>query len=148
MDDTGVDLDVVQARVNLHPDKFCRQRASRRVAMKRLYQRRLVVTVCVEGVCKEWVAATLLLVLWLLRIRSKKVKVQDKGCASCAVSLSSHCKAGHVSEIMATTPDREMAVMLCVLQVMDFLLVVVRLRLIMSGDVELNPGPLDQGGCS
>ena len=39
-----------------------------------------------------------------------------------------------------------MAVMLCVLQMMDFLLVVVRLRLIMSGDVELNPGPLDQGG--
>ena len=39
-----------------------------------------------------------------------------------------------------------MAVMLCVLQVMDFLLVVVRLRLILSGDVELNPGPLDQGG--
>ena len=39
-----------------------------------------------------------------------------------------------------------MAVMLCVLQVMDFLLVVVRLRLIMSGDVELNPGPMDQGG--
>ena len=38
--------------------------------------------------------------------------------------------------------------MLCVLQVMDFLLVVVCLRLIMSGDVELNPGPLDQGGCS
>ena len=35
--------------------------------------------------------------------------------------------------------------MLCVLQVMDFLLVVVRLRLIMSGDVELNPGPLDGG---
>ena len=33
--------------------------------------------------------------------------------------------------------------MLCILQVMDFLLVVVRLRLIMSGDVELNPGPLD-----
>ena len=41
-----------------------------------------------------------------------------------------------------------MAVMLCVSQVMDFLLVVVRLRLIMSGDVELNPGPLDQGGWS
>ena len=39
-----------------------------------------------------------------------------------------------------------MAVMLCVLQVMDFLLVVVHLCLIMSGDVELNPGPLDQGG--
>ena len=38
-----------------------------------------------------------------------------------------------------------MAVMLCVLQVMDFLLVVVRLRLTMSGDVELNPGPLDGG---
>ena len=37
-----------------------------------------------------------------------------------------------------------MAVM-CVLQVMDFLLVVVRLHLIMSGDVELNPGPLDGG---
>ena len=36
--------------------------------------------------------------------------------------------------------------MLCVLQVMDFLLVVICLRLIMSGDVELNPGPLDQGG--
>ena len=34
---------------------------------------------------------------------------------------------------------------MCVLQVMDFLLVVVRLHLIMSGDVELNPGPLDGG---
>ena len=32
--------------------------------------------------------------------------------------------------------------MLCVLQVMDFLLVVVHLCLIMSGDVELNPGPV------
>ena len=33
-----------------------------------------------------------------------------------------------------------MAVMLCILQV---ILVVIRLHLIMSGDVELNPGPLD-----
>ena len=30
--------------------------------------------------------------------------------------------------------------------VLQILSVVVHLRLIMSGDVELNPGPLDQGG--
>ncbi len=39
MDDSkDVDLDVLQAAINLsHRDKFLRDRASRRVAMKRLY---------------------------------------------------------------------------------------------------------------
>ena len=114
--------------------------------MKRLYQRHLLVSVCVEGVHKEWVAATLLLVLWLLRIRSKEVKIHAKGCALCTVSPPSHHKAGHVLATTDPPVDQQLVVISCILQVMDFLLVVIHLCLIMSGDVELNPGPLDQGG--
>ena len=102
-----------------------------------------------ETVCCGWVTVTVL-VLWLFHIRSKSLRklnthypVATHG-SSCAVALSCH-KAGRVSGIMATTSVQEMEKITCVLQMMAFLLMVVRLRLIMSGDVELNPGPLDQG---
>ena len=105
-----------------------------------------------ETVCCGCVAVAVL-VLWLFRIRSKSLKKLNihypvaTHCSSCAVAPSCY-KAGRVSEIMATTslPSvQEMEKMACVLQMMAFLLIVVHLRLIMSGDVEPNPGPLDQG---
>ena len=105
-----------------------------------------------ETVCCGWVTVAVL-VLWLFRIRSKSLKKLNihypvaTHCSSCAVAPSCH-KAGCFSKIRATTslPSvQEMEKMVCVLQMMAFLLMVVRLRLIMSGDVELNPGPLDQG---
>ena len=105
-----------------------------------------------ETVCCGCVSVAVL-VLWLFHIRSKSLRKLNTHypvathCSSCAVAPSCH-KAGRVSEIMATTslPSvQEIEKMAYVLQMMAFLLMVVRLRLIMSGDVELNPGPLDQG---
>ena len=73
------DLDVLQAAINLsHRDKLLRDRASRRVAMKRLYQRHPMSTLCQEGVskCSDMMDATLILFLILYRICSKRSQAQ------------------------------------------------------------------------
>ena len=44
------------------------------------------------------------------------------------------------------TDDLLAAMIIYIYHMIPFLLVIVRQRLFMSGDVELNPGPLDQGG--
>ena len=134
-----VNLDVVQTRINLESDKFLRRRASRRVAAKRLYQRDPAVTVCANGVL---VGVSLLLILWLHRIRSKRSKMtRIKVCVAVEVCapLQSTCggKAG-VSEGSGPPSLREKTV-----RFVGQLSEVIRQRLIMSGDVELNPGPLD-----
>ena len=100
-----------------------------------------------ETVCCGWVVVAVL-VLWLFHIRSKSMKrliihypIARRG-ISCVVAPSCH-KAGCVSA--TSLPLAQEKVLFCTLQVMSFLLIVIRARLIMSGDVELNPGPLDQG---
>ena len=123
-----MDVDVMEARIKLQRDKFLRQRASRRVAVKRLYKRDLV---CVEGVHNGWVVIALFLILWLLRIQSK-----SRSCVPADVGSRSG-EGGVVSEAVPPSPG-DMSV-----KSHDHLLAVSCQQLIMSGDVETNPGPLD-----
>ena len=135
-------LDLLEAAVNLQRDQFIRLRGRARLAVKRLYQRDPVVTVCADAVLSQWVVAALFLILWLLRIRSKsKIRVCHLG-SSTLLPPVVHChgKACTSESYPASVEEKRV-----ILLVMDYLLAVVRQRLIMSGDVELNPGPLDQG---
>ena len=52
----GVNVDVMEARIKLQCEKVLRQRASCRVAMKRLCKRDLV---CIEGVHSGWIVVAL-----------------------------------------------------------------------------------------
>ena len=125
-----VDVDVMEARIKLQRDKFLRQQASRRVAMRKLYKHDLV---CVEGVHSGWVVVALCLILWLLRIQSKSTN-----CVPADVrSLSRSGKGGVVSEAVPHSPEET------TVKSHDHLIAVSHQQLIMSGDVETNPGPLD-----
>ena len=185
-----IDLDVLQAGINLsHRDKFLRDQASRRVAMKRLYQRHPMDTLCQERVskCNGVMGATFILFLILYRICSKRsqaqadrIKICDRAGVVCAVKAdkadraqlkdstvtkSSNasdkaCKEGGcISKDHTEDPSnyensyslKYMASPSPTQAVGAFdgggnvrcLRAVICQRLLMSGDVELNPGPLD-----
>ena len=180
---TDFDLDALQAGINVsHREKFLQQRASRRVAMKRLYQRHPVGTVCVEQVNSQMVVTTLILFLILNRIHSKSangIKTCNRaaivlavmshraksaqaikssetgshhkdGCSSKVMEYITvsqcHHKADYSSKVVATTsPAMTYIETMCMFVVKGhvYLLMIIRQRLLMSGDVELNPGPLD-----
>ena len=187
-EDVNVDLDVLQAGINLSGrGHFHRDRASRRVAMKRLYQRHPVNTLCQEGVrqCTGMMAAMLFLLLILYRIRSKRsraqphmIKIRDRarqavvraikadredrakvkgGSMTHLKSAESNHKAERNVEALVCTPkDRTVdpsnfmastspAPVMSLFDVRGhvYLWAVIRQRLLMSGDVELNPGPID-----
>ena len=122
-----VDVDVMEARIRLQRDKFLRQRASRRVAVKRLYRRDLV---CVEGVHSGWVVIALLLIFWLLRIQSKSANNIEVCSPSCS---------GEGGEADPPSPQE----LETTVKSHDHLTAVSRQQLLTSGDVETNPGPLD-----
>ena len=195
-EDVNVDLDVLQAGINLSGrGQFHRDRASRRVAMRRLYQRHPVNTLCQEGVrqCAGMMAAMLFLFLILYRIHSKRsraqpdrIKIRNRAAVVGAIKAdredrakvkggsmtmhrkssnhkaernvvtakalvctskdhtvdSSNHKASYSSNFMASTSPAP------VMSLFDvrghvYLQAVIRQRLLMSGDVELNPGPID-----
>ena len=140
---TDTPLDVLEAAVNLQRDQFIRRRGRARLAVKRLYQRDPVVTVCDDAVLSQWVVAALCLIFWLLRIRSKsKIRVCHLGSSALLPPAVIRCHGNAcTSESYPASVEEKRVIPL----VMDYLLAVVRQRLIMSGDVELNPGPLDQG---
>ena len=183
-----IDLDVLQAAINLsHRDKFLRDQASRRVAMKRLYQHHPVSTLYHEGVskCSDMMGATFILFLILYRICSKRSQAQatrikirnraaivravkaDQAVIYCPIS-SSHHKAGHrlmirlsaaitVSNCKGNQSAKVTTTGLHVcrgsrgiipysvfeVKGQAYHMAVIRQLLLMSGDVELNPGPLD-----
>ena len=184
------DLDALQAGINInHREKFFQQRASRRIAIKRLYQRQPVGTVCVEQVNSQMVVTTLILFLILNRIRSKftnRIKICNRAAVVRAVishrsksaqgtkshsssETGSHNKDGRKSKVMksdtvsqchrkvdrsskvvaTTSPAMIYIETMCIFVVKGhmYLLMIIRQRLLMSGDVELNPGPLD-GECT
>ena len=119
-----VDVDVMEACINLKCDKFFRQRASHRIAVKRLCKRDLV---CVEGVLNGWVVIALFLVL---RIQSKSAN---------SIKVCSLSRSGEGATAVPHSPQElEMT-----MKSHDHLTAVSRQQLIMSGDVETNPGPLD-----
>ena len=133
-----VNLNIMETCINLHCDKFLRQQASPR---ERICQRDLATTVCVEGVPKGWVIVALFLIFWVLRIQSKSAK-SIKVCMPAPIRSPSHSiEESVISEVVppslgATTVKSH-----------DHLMVISHQRLIMSGDVETNPGPLGQGTC-
>ena len=140
---TDTPLDVLEAAVNLQRDQFICRRGRARLAVKRLYQRDPVVTVCTDAVLSQWVVAALCLILWLLRIRSKsKIRVCHHGSISALLPpvILCHSKASTSKSYPPSVEEKRV-----IPRIMDYLLAVVRQQLIMSGDVELNPGPLDQG---
>ena len=179
-----IDLDVLQAAINLghRRNKFLRDRASRRVAMKRLYQRHPVNTLCQEGVgkCSAVMGASFILfILYQIfskrqpRVHAARIKSHNRAavvravradraarlcrmCPSCCKAdngistTSSHCEDGSSAGSMtAVNPavNREKGVnKLDTKPCHSYLLVVIRRLLLLSGDVELNPGPLD-GEC-
>ena len=124
-----VDVDVMEARIKLQRDKFLRQRASRRVAVRKLCKRN---PVCVEGVHNGWVVIALCLILWLLRIQSKSAHFVPADVRS----LSRSGKGDVVSESVPPSSGET------TVKSHDHLVAVSYQRLIMSGDVETNPGPL------
>ena len=183
-----VDLDVLQTAVDLghRGDKFLRDRASRRVAVKRLYQRHPVNTLCQEGVgkCSAVIGASFILLFILYQIFSKlqprvhaaRIKSHNRAavvravradraarlCPSCRkadngpscrkadngiTTTSSHCEdCCSAGSTTAANPavNREKGVnKLDTRPGRSYLLVVIRQLLLLSGDVELNPGPLD-----
>ena len=157
-----VDLGVLQTGINLsHRDKFLRDRASRRVAMKRLYQRHPVSTLCQEGVskCSDMMGATFILFLILYRICSKQSRTQAariricnqavlvhavKSKAECAAAAQGCAVAPSYQKVPHGSTDM-IGTGLVEVKGHTYLLMVVRQLLLMSGDVELNPGPLDRG---
>ena len=122
-----VDADVMEACIKLQRNKFLRQRASRRIAVKRLCQRDLV---CVEGVHNGWVVVALLLVFWLLRIQSKSTN---------RLEVCSPSRSGEGGTAVPPSPQE----LETTVKSHDHLTAVSHQQLIMSGDVETNPGPLD-----
>ena len=179
------DLDILQAAINLGHcgDKFLRDRASRRVAMKRLYQRHPVNTLSQEGVgkCSPVIGALFIFLFILYRIFSKRqprvnaarMKSHNQAavvrtiradhfarlcrmCPSChkadnGISTTlSHCEDGYSAgstTVANPAVSREKGMnKLDTKPSRSYLLVVIRQLLLLSGDVELNPGPLD-GEC-
>ena len=136
---TDTSPDVLEAAVNLQRDQFIRRRGRARLAEKRLYQRD---PVCADAVLGQWIVAALFLILWLLRIRSKsKIRVCHLGSSTLLPpAVCCHGKACTSEPYPASVEEKRV-----IPRVTDHLLAVVRQRLIMSGDVELNPGPLSQG---
>ena len=142
----SVKFDVAQARINVHPDKIRRQLSSSRLANGRLHAYHSVIAMSLLH------PALLILTLFIvLRLRTMKVTMKLGICATTKYSSSSSEEANpgskDVAEATGPTLAEEMTVtvvMLCVVEVViSFLLVVIRQRLLLSGDVESNPGPLN-----
>ena len=185
-----LDRDVLQAAINVSGrDKFLCDGASRRVAMKRLYRRHPVDTLCQEGLGGRSgvVGATFILIIIPYRICSKqsrvhaaRIKAYNRAAvvravkadhttidnatkhssmqcpiyhkADCRlISTTTYCEDSCSTKAMITANpavcrDQGTRVLTCyVLEVKSrtSLLVVIRQLLLLSGDVELNPGPLD-----
>ena len=139
----SVKFDVAQARINVHPDKIHRQLSSSRLANGRLHAYHSVIAMSLLH------PALLILTLFIvLRLRSMKVTMKFSVCATTKYSSLSSEEADpgskDVAEATGPTLAEEMTVvMLCVFEVViSFLLVVIRQRLLLSGDVESNPGPM------
>jgi hypothetical protein len=192
-----VDVDVLQAAIDLghRGDKFLRDRASRRVAVKRLYQHHPVNTLCQEGVgkCSEVMGASFILLFILYQICSKRcrihtarIKSRNRAAVVCAVKADTADRAQVKDSTVTTSSSHSCSVITSsdkackeedyiseskdctvvqsnhenshsskgiaftfpipsvgVFGVRGHLQAVIRQRLLMSGDVELNPGPLD-----
>ena len=144
------EFDIAQTYINLHPDRSLRQLSSSRLANRRLHVYHSVIAMCVVH------PVLLMLILSVvLRIRSRSLTLELNFFHLHTTKHSSFkytdspliChKAGSVSKEMTDLTlaiVKETEVVHHVFELMAFLLIVIRQHLLMSGDVELNPGPLD-----
>ena len=143
------DLDVTQTRINFHLDKSRRWLSSCRLANRRIQAYHCVIAMCVVH------PALLMLALFIvLRIQSKSLKLKfhrlpmkyGRHRRSFSVHPSHNIKASSGSKGKTTKqpPAVETTVLVCVYaeEGQMYLLVIIHQRLLRSGDVELNPGPL------
>ena len=140
----NVKFDVAEARINVHPDKIHRQLSSSRLANGRLHVYHSVIAMSLLH------PALLILTLFIvLRLRSMKFSVYATSKYSSSSSEEADPGSKDVEEATGPTLAEEMTVvMLCVFEVViSFLLVVIRQRLLLSGDVESNPGPMGGKFC-
>ena len=123
-------IDIAQANVNLNPDNFLRQLASCRLANRKIH-----IYWCAIALSVIHPVLVLMGLLVLIRIRSKF--------QGCELHSTQSCDKGHDSKDHLFSESLGEIVLVVMLCVIHFLLVVLGQQLIMSGDVELNPGPLD-----
>lgn len=123
-------IDIAQANVNLNPNKFLRQLASCRLANRKVHTYWCAIALCVVHPVLVFMG-----LLILLRVRS-----MFRGCE---LHSTRSCDKGHDSKDHLFSESLGEMVLVALLCVIHFLLVVLAQQLIMSGDVELNPGPLD-----
>ena len=132
-----IGVDIAQTRINLHPDKSLRQLSSSRLANRRIHTYHSVIAMSLLH------PALLMLILFVvLRSRSMKFNFHDKRCYH-----SNNNKAtgvGSKDKATRPPPTLETTVLMYVYAEKGemYLQVIIHQRLVMSGDVELNPGPL------
>lgn len=122
-------LNIAQSNVSLIPDKPLRQLASCRLANRRI--------------CTHWCAIALCMIHPALVIMGLVVMFRMSSIAKyqwCNLHTSWNSEKHRGCEEYCLLSPEKMMAMLCGIH---FILVILRQRLIMSGDVELNPGPLD-----
>ena len=146
-----VNLDAAQTRINVHLDK-----SRRWVSSCRLANRRIQAYHCIIAMCVIDPALLMLGFFIMLRIRSKSLKLKfhrlpmkyGRHRRSFSVRPSRNIKASGGSKGKTTKPPPavETTVLVCVYTEegqIRYLIVIIHQRLLRSGDVELNPGPLD-----
>ena len=128
-----INFDAAQARINLHPDKSHRLVSSSKLANGRLHAHHSAIAMSLIH------PAVLMFTLFVvLRMRSMSLKFDLRY----KRYYRSHGNKGRPTRQRLTL---ETTVLKCVYVDKGemYLLVIIHQRLIMSGDVELNPGPLD-----
>ena len=134
-----IDHDIFLAHINLHPDKSLRQLSSCRLANNRIR----VYDSSVVAMCVVHPTLLMLALFVRLRIRSRSSKFETYWRHE-----MKHCSNHTVSKNVERTTNlylaEEMALIVCVFQATAFLQLVIYQCLLMSGDVEVNPGPLPQ----
>ena len=135
-----VAIDVAQTRINLNLDKSLRQLSSSRLANRRIHAYHSVITMSLLH--PALLMITLFVVLRIRRSRCLKFNLHHKQCyhsyGNKATCVGSKDKTTRSHLIIETT------VVTCVYAEKGemYLEVIIHQRLVMSGDVELNPGPL------
>ena len=134
-----IGVDIAQTRINLHPDKSLRQLSSSKLANRRIHAYHSVIAMSLVH------PALLMFILFIvlrIRLRSLKFDFHDKRCyhsnGNKATGVGSKDKTTRPPPTLETT----VSMCVCVEKGEMYLQVIIYQRLVMSGDVELNPGPL------
>lgn len=127
-----IEFDVVQTHINLHPDENLRQLSCFGLANRRIYAYHSIIAM---SLLHPALLIITLFVLW--RIQSMMFYAHHQHITKYSSQPSCYKFEGDLP-----TPSEEMVPMLCVIEVISL---IIQQHLLMSGDIELNPGPLDHG---